>query len=108
MLEASEALVGNWEHKTAFADAHQIIINENGEGYMVWVIDGKNSKQTKIRKWYLDNNQLNFGKAVFNGEFYEIDEYPTTAFTELINYYDTILKDQRYIILDGNYYKEFE
>ena len=65
VLEVSEDLVGEWRHYTGVGNSHLIIINDNGEGHMEWEVDGKISKTTKTRKWYLDDNILSFGKAAF-------------------------------------------
>lgn len=106
ILEASDSMVGTWEHFTDEDDSHTIIINEDGTGHMEWQIDGTLSRSTKVRDWYLDDNVLSFGKAAFNGESYEIDDYPAVAWEEIIKYYDTIPELSRYIVLDGNYYVE--
>jgi hypothetical protein len=106
ILDASTSMVGVWVHYTDNEDAHHIIIQSNGEGFMEWYIADKLSKQTKVRKWYLDNNILSFGKAAFNGESYTIEEYPMLSNTEEIIYYDTLYEGQRYILLDGIYYTE--
>jgi hypothetical protein len=104
LLEASESMVGNWEHFSGPDDSHRIIINEDGTGYMEWRHDGELTKSTKTRDWYIDDNILALGKAAFNGEQYEIDKYPKYTFDEIIKYYDTIPAGGVYIILDGNYY----
>lgn len=106
LLEASEAMVGDWIHFSDEDDSHRVVINADGTGYMEWAVDGNASKSTKMRDWYLDDNTLSFGKVAFNGEAYEIEEYPTVAWMEIINFYDTIPELSRYIILDGNYYVE--
>ena len=106
LLEALEAMVGSWIHYSSEVDAHRIKINEDGTGSIEFLKDGEAIRATKIRDWYLDDNILAFGKAAFNGESYEIDEYPAVAWEELINYYDTIPELSRFIVLDDNYYAE--
>lgn len=106
LLEASEAMVGTWVHYSGPTEAHRIIINEDGTGSMEWMLDGKVTRATKVRDWFLDDNTLSFGKAAFNGESYEIDKYPTFTWETLIKYYDTIQEASYYIILDDFYYAE--
>lgn len=105
-MEESQAMEGSWIHFSSLTEAHRIVIKADGSGAMEWLKDGKVNRGTKSRDWYLKDNTLIFGKAAFNGESYEIDEYPTVTWTELIKYYDTIPEASRYIILDGHYYVE--
>ncbi len=106
VLEASEAMVGEWLHFSDEDDSHRVVVSPDGTGYMEWFVDGKKSLTTKMREWFLDNNRISFGKVAFNGQAYDVDQFPKTAFDEKINFHDTVPEGARYIILDGNYYTE--
>ena len=108
VLEASEDVVGDWMHYTSETEAHRLVVSADGKGYMERLVDGTASRATKVREWYLDDNVLAFGKAAFNGEAYEIEDYPQVAWEEIINYYDTVPELARYMILDGLYYVDTE
>ncbi len=104
--EASETFWGTWTHYTNKVDAHTIYIFEDGTGYMTFTDNNKEGNPTKTRDWYLEDNELFFGKVAFNGQSYEVDKYPTVTFTEIINFNDTVPEGKRYMILDENYYVE--
>lgn len=108
VIEASDAVVGDWIHYTSETEAHRINISEDGTGNIEWIVGDKTTRATKIREWYLDENVLSFGKVAFNGEAYGIEDYPQVAWEEMTNYYDTVPELSRYMILEGRYYVETE
>lgn len=107
VLDSAPSLVGHWKHFSAAEDWHIIRINEDGNGTMEWYIGGKLYRDTKARPWMMKDNTLYFGKAAFNGELYEVEEYPAKSGSESVVNFDTLKIGARFINLDGNYYVEF-
>lgn len=104
--EVSDSFIGIWKHYLSKSDAHTIVVLADGTGYMTSTYEGKESKPTKTREWFLEDNELFFGKVTFNGESYEVDKYPTFAWNQIINLNDTVPAGKKYVILNGNYYTE--
>lgn len=100
----SKSFWGQWRHWKSKSEAHTLVIKEDGTGYMTWTSNNKESEPTKTRDWYLDDDELSFGKVAFNGQSYSVDKYPTYTAVKFINLNDTIKAGKHYMILDGNYY----
>ena len=105
LVDVTSDMVGSWKHYTTAADYHIIRIYDDGQGVLEWYNADGLTKTTPQREWYIKDNRIYFGKAAFNGELYDIDEYPQTAAAEIINGKDTIYVGEQYCILDGSYYR---
>ncbi len=107
VLDSAPSLVGSWIHYSDNDAWHIIHIESNGEGTMEWYRNDKIFKDTKTRPWYVKDNTLYFGKATFNGELYDIIEYPILNSIESIQNLDTLKSGKEYMILDDLYYIEY-
>ena len=108
LVDAAPSLIGKWRTYDNEGIGEQIEIYENGNGVIkTYTLDVENTS-TKERTWYIDDNELHFGKAAFNGEFYDIDAYPQTASFTLDMGIDSIVAGERYIVLDKKNYKEID
>ena len=106
LTEAAPSLVGKWRNYDNNGIGEQIEIYENGNGVIKTYDNWTEKTSTKERTWYIKDNELHFGKAAFNGEFYDIDEFPQTASTTIVIGIDSILPGERYIKLNKRDYKE--
>lgn len=106
LVDEAPSLIGNWTHFETADSGEKIEIKENGFGSITLISNGTAASKTKEREWFVKDNELFFGKAAFNGEFYTIDEYPKIAANDFINFFDTINVGNRYIILNDRYYVE--
>ena len=108
LVDTAPSLIGKWRTYDNEGVGEQIEIYENGNGVIkTYTLDVENTS-TKERTWYIDDNELHFGKAAFNGEFYDIDAYPQTASFTLDMGIDSIVAGERYIVLDKKNYKEID
>ncbi len=106
LMDVSTEMAGTWTHYSNETDHHILYINADGTGKLEWYNDDGLYKDTKVRDWYFKDNTMYFGKTSFNGELYDIIDYPVTAGSGFSNYYDTIPPGARYCILDDVYYVE--
>lgn len=106
--DAAASLIGNWKHYSAPDDWHIIHINADGTGTMEWYANGEQLEMTKSRTWYLKDNTIYFGKIAWNGELYEVLDFPSTSIAESIQLFDTLKAGKRFMKLDKGYYTEFE
>ena len=106
LTEAAPSLIGKWRTYDNEGVGEQVEIYENGNGVIKTFDFDKENTSTKERTWYIKDNELHFGKAAFNGEFYDIDAYPQTAGSILPMGIDSILPGERYTVLDERNYKE--
>ena len=105
-MDVSSDMAGTWTHYTNETDHHVLYINADGTGKLEWYNNNGLHQDTKIRDWYIKDNRMYFGKVTFNGEFYDIEQYPITAGSGFSNYYDSIPASSRYCILNDVYYVE--
>lgn len=106
--DAAPSLIGNWKHYSAQSDWHIIHINADGTGTMEWYANGELLEITKSRTWYFKDNTIYFGKIAWNGELYEVLDFPSTSIAESIQLFDTLKAGKRFMKLDKGYYTEFE
>ncbi len=105
-IELDSNFIGNWKHNR---DANKTIIlqiEEDSKGYIEYFENGSFKSDTQRRKWLIKKNKLYFGWLAAKDEKFSIDQYPNVASNLIINNYDTIFSGEKYLILDGNYFKK--
>ncbi len=108
LLDVTDQMQGSWKHYTTETDYTVVYIYTDGNGRLEWYNDQGLTKDTKEREWLIKDNRIYFGKVAFNGEFFDISEFPKTGGAEIINGYDTIPSGGRYCLLDDSYYLDIQ
>lgn len=108
LIEQTTQLQGTWKHYTSETNYHLVYIYTNGMGKLEWYNEKGLTKETKEREWKIKDNRIYFGSAAFNGELYDVTDYPSTAGSEIINGLDTIPAGGRYCLLDKSYYLDIQ
>ncbi|MBD3637438.1 MAG: hypothetical protein HUJ25_08805 [Crocinitomicaceae bacterium] len=100
------SLIGVWIHYSAEDAWEKVTIEEDGTGNVEWYTNNKLHKDTKVKRWYVEDNELYLGKVTFSLKPYRIDEYPVTAGSTYIENFDTITTGQRYCVLNNFFFVE--
>ena len=103
-IEIDELFVGIWIHNSSHFERRYLIIRTNGKGDIQDYENDESINFTKTRKWLIKNNTLYFGWTSGGKSKFSIDQYPLISVDTIINNYDTIYPNQKYMILDGDYY----
>ena len=108
LTDHTDQMQGSWKHYTSETDYHVIYIYADGMGKLEWYNEKGLTKETKEREWKIKDNRIYFGNAAFNGEFYDITDYPSLTGAEILNGHDTIPAGGRYCQLDKSYYLDIQ
>lgn len=106
VVEVDESFIGVWKHNFDQSKTKYLIIKSHGRGFIEDYENGEIKKFTQNRKWLTKNNTLYFGWLGIGNEKFSIDQQPIMSLDTLIHNYDTIYPNQKYIVLDGDYYKD--
>jgi len=90
LIEDAPSLVGDWQHYHSEDQWDFISIDEDGTGYVKWYTNGKLFQETKVKEWFVKDNELFLGKVTFSFKPYSIDLYPTNVSTSEIIGFDTL------------------
>mgnify|MGYP000148853880 CR=1 FL=1 len=102
--EIDELFIGVWVHNYSTLDRKYISIKSNSKGHIVEYENNTSKSDTQNRKWLIKNNHLYFGWTGSGDEKFSIDQYPMFSTDTIIDNFDTIYPNQKYMILDGYYY----
>jgi hypothetical protein len=108
VLEAAPSLIGTWKHYSSADDWHIIYVYDNGDGKLEWYVDNEIKKETVSRTWYLKDNTIYFGKVALNGENYEVIDYPAICQMQIIENFDTLKLNKRFMQLDEGFFVEID
>ncbi len=104
--EIDAQFVGSWKHRTDESHTIYLGIANNSRGSIERYENGKFKSDTRQRKWLIKKDKLYFGWTAAPGEKFSIDQYPSIASVLIIHNLDTIQPGERYLILEGAYYKD--
>lgn len=108
LVSGAPSLVGDWIHYNTEAEKEIIYIDSEGNGKVVWYVGNSLERETKVKKWYVEDNRMQLGKVTFNLRPFNIDVFPTTSSNTTIEGYDTLYQGFRYIQLNDKYYREIQ
>lgn len=106
VVEIDEMFIGVWKHNINQTKAKYLIINSNSRGFIEEYENGEVKKFTQKRKWLTKKNTLYFGWTGSGNEKFSIDQSPHISLDTMIQSYDTVYPNQKFLILDGVYYKD--
>lgn len=104
-LKIDAQFKNNWKHNIDESLSEILQMGHGNSGYREKYENGQIKSDTQPRKWLIKYDRLYFGWAAGKGDQFSIDLYPTIATTAIISDFDTINTGDKYIILDGNYYR---
>jgi hypothetical protein len=105
VMDVHPELAGTWSHHEKPGSTHWIEIDKDGTGSMEWYENNTFKRDTKTRKWFMEDAYLIFGRgSKKSDEAFHIDQYPDTAAVTFINGYDTVNAGQRYMRLEDRIY----
>ena len=99
-------MVGVWEHHSASDAWERVTIKSDGTGKIEWYTNNKLHKDTKEKKWYVEDNRLYLGKVTFSLQPYDINEFPAVCTAGSVQDYDTLVFGTRYCMLNNHYFVE--
>jgi hypothetical protein len=102
--EIDPLFIAIWTHNSSPTDTKYLKIRANSKGGIEEYENGQSQSVTKDRKWLIKNNTLYFGWTGGGNEKFSIDQYPLISVDTIITDFDTVYPNQKYMILDGNYY----
>jgi hypothetical protein len=104
--EIDAQFVGSWKHIIDESHTIYLSIENNSKGFIERYENGQFKSDTQQRKWLIKKDKLYFGWTSAKDEKFSIDKYPAIASSLIINNHDTVQIGERYIILEGEYYKD--
>ena len=99
--------IGFWIHHLNATDKTALEIEPSGGGTVFYTWDHNLSDDDESGNWFIKDENLIFCHFYCNKPYFKIDQYPIKADSAFIVDYDTILKGNRFIILDGIYYQDY-
>ena len=95
---------GEWFHHEGQEYYYKISIEHSGYGSIIHKTEEGYKIDSQRRIWRLKNDFLIFSS--FRAYEFHIDQYPMVAETKIISVFDTIKPFEKYMILDGKYFKK--